>query len=628
MDLNIRPVIKKISIKEPQADLFSAFSFDDPLTLKLSLPTSYSAENVMLELYFDDSMARKSYRVEKIDATEDFDVFTHTFDFNEICQGDDSGLFYYHFSFESGDNRLFVSRSNSDLLPEIVINEWDLSAYQLLIYKSDFQTPDDFKGSVMYQIFPDRFAKGSVPVQIRDDAVINENWYDNITEFAEYPGAFVKNNTFFGGTLWGIIEKLDYLKSLGVDFVYLNPIFEAYSNHKYDTGNYMKVDEMFGGDGALERLICEADKIGIKIILDGVFNHTGSDSLYFNKHGRYDTIGAYNSRESKYADWYFFDNFPDNYKSWWGIEILPKLNGKNPALVDYLCGKDGVIRNYLKKGIYGWRLDVADELDEELLVRIRQAAKAENQALVIGEVWEDASNKIAYDKRRRYFRGSELDSVMNYPLKNAVIDYLKTKDSSDIARITTELYMHYPKAVSDTLMNFLGTHDTERILTVLSGEDISQKSNAELSTYKASGENYNRAVKLLKIAYLIIATMPGVPCIYYGDEAGLQGARDPFNRKPYPWGKEDSELIEWYKKIGEIRHGEQLFRDGYFRVTESQDSVFAYDRFDEDEKISVIINLSNNDYETKADGGISLLYDGSDTTVVAPMNVQIIKTQL
>lgn len=627
MDLNIRPVIKKISGKEPQANLFSAFSFDDSLTLCLYIPASYSADSTMLELYIDDSMTRKSYKAEKIESTEDFDMFAHTLDFKEICQGDDSGLFYYHFSFESNGKRMFVSRNHGDLLPEIVLNDWDVSAYQLLIYKSDFKTPDDFKGCVMYQIFPDRFSRGSIPVKVRDDAVINEDWYGNITEYAEYPGAFVKNNTFFGGTLWGIIEKLDYLKSLGVDFIYLNPIFEAYSNHKYDTGNYMKVDEMFGGDEAFERLICEADKIGIKIILDGVFNHTGSDSIYFNKHGRYNTVGAYNSRESKYADWYFFDSFPDNYKSWWGIEILPKLNGKNPALVDYLCGEDGVIRHYLRKGVYGWRLDVADELDEELLARIRQAAKAENDALVIGEVWEDASNKVAYDRRRRYFRGNELDSVMNYPLKNAVIGYLKSKDASGIARITTELYMHYPKAVSDTLMNFLSTHDTERILTVLSGEDISEKNNCELSTYTASYNNYTRAKELLKIAYLIIATMPGVPCIYYGDEAGLEGARDPFNRKPYPWGREENTLIEWYKKIGKIRKKEKLFKDGYFKVTESQNSVFAYERFDENEKISIIINLSDNDYETKTDG-ISLLCKGSDVHTVKPFDMQIIKTQL
>ena len=628
MNSNIRPFIKKTCPREPQADLFSAFAYDDTLTLKLHIPSSYSAGNVMLELYSDDSMTRKAYKAERIEVREDYDVFAHTFDFAEICQGDDSGLFYYHFSFESNGKRMFVSRNHGDLLPEIVINEWDVSAYQLLVYKSDFETPESFKGSVMYQIFPDRFARGNTPVQVREDAVINNDWYGNISEYAEYPGAFVKNNTFFGGTLWGIIEKLDYLKSLGVDFIYLNPIFEAYSNHKYDTGNYMKADEMFGGDKALECLIKEAKKLDIGIILDGVFNHTGSDSIYFNKHSRYDTVGAYNSRESEYRDWYFFDNFPDNYKSWWGIDILPKLNGKNPALVEYLCGKDGVIRHYLKKGIYGWRLDVADELDEELLTRIRQSAKEENGALVIGEVWEDASNKIAYDRRRRYFRGNELDSVMNYPLKNAVIDFLKTKDASGIARTTTELYMHYPKSVSDTLMNFLGTHDTERILTVLSGEDISNKSNAELSFYKASRDNYTRAKELLKIAYLIIATMPGVPCIYYGDEAGLEGARDPFNRKPYPWGREDDELIKWYKKIGEIRHAEPLFKKGYFRVTQSQNGVFAYERFDENEKICIIINLSDKNYETNAEKGTSLLYECSDNKLLAPMSVQIIKTRL
>lgn len=620
-----RPIIKKHSQKQENADLFGAFSHDDVLTLTLLLPKEYKASDLMLALWNDDKMSREYFPVEGTGSDGSYDRFDYSFDFDKMCESD--GLFYYHFSFKSNDNTLFVSRNYNDLLPEVIQDENAVSSYQLTIYKSDFTTPDDFKGGIMYQIFVDRFARGGEVVPVRDDAVMNDDWYDGVPEYPEYPGGFVRNNMFFGGTLWGVIEKLDYLKSLGVNFIYLNPIFEAYSNHKYDTGDYTKIDPMFGGEEAFDALISAAKKKGIGVILDGVFNHTGSDSVYFNKNNRYSEPGAYNSKDSRYFDWYMFKNYPDDYESWWGIEILPKINGDNKEFRKFICGENGIIGRYLKRGIYGWRLDVADELKEDMLCDIRTALKSEKDGVLIGEVWEDASNKVAYDRRRRYFRGSELDSVMNYPLKNAVVEYLKSSDASGIAKITTELYSHYPKAVSDVLMNFLGTHDTERILTVLSGEDISGKTNAELASYRMSDENRHKAIELLKTAYLIIATMPGVPCIYYGDEAGLEGARDPFNRLPYPWGKENKELVEWYKKIGEIRQREKVFAQGYYKVRESTGGILVYDRFDKDTKITVIINRGNDDYTVSSKEEHTSLLSGTVSSVhtVKPGCADVIK---
>ncbi len=622
------PHVIKHSKLEPHAELFSAFSYSDTLTLELLIPEEYSPQNVKLELWLDDSMQNRSYDVAHLENRDGFAVYTYTFDFADICEAD-SGLFYYHFSFDSTDGRAYISRNGVTLLPEITFDENNVSSYQLLIYPEDFTTPDGIKGGVMYQIFVDRFNRGSVQMPIREDAEFNPDWDSGVPQYAEYQGGFVKNNMFFGGTLYGVCEKLDYLTSLGVNVIYLNPIFEAYSNHKYDTGDYMKVDEMFGGEAAFDKLISEADKRGIKIILDGVFNHTGSDSIYFNKNNRYNTVGAYNSPDSPYFDWYFFDNYPDDYKSWWGIEILPKLNGRNPELVRYLCGENGVVRHYLRRGVYGWRLDVADELDGDLLDNIRAAAKAEiSDSIVIGEVWEDASNKVAYDRRRRYFRGAELDSVMNYPLRNATVEYMKTGDARPLARTATEIYSHYPKCVSDALMNFLGTHDTERILSVLGGEDISAMTNEELSQYKMSDEARERAVKLLKLAYVIIATMPGVPCIYYGDEAGSEGARDPFNRLPYPWGRENAELVEWYKTVGNIRRGEKLFEKGYFRVVSADGGVFVYERFDGNEKLTVVVNRSARDVACKNAGVGRALISGAcgDSIVIPPDSAEIIKS--
>lgn len=355
-----RPIIKKHSIKEANADLFGAFAYDDTLTLTLFLPNEYSAHDVMLELWNDDKMSRESCPVEYSGHDGAYDKFEYTFDFSKICNCD--GLFYYHFTFRCGDSMLFVSRNHTDLLPEVIADQNAVSSYQLTVYKPGFKTPDDFKGGTMYQIFVDRFARGGEIVPVRADAVMNGDWYDGIPEYPEVPGGFVRNNMFFGGTLWGVLEKLPYLKSLGVNYIYLNPVFEAYSNHKYDTGDYTKIDEMFGGEKAFDALIAAAKNEGIGIILDGVFNHTGSDSIYFNKNNRYPVLGAYNSKDSEYYNWYMFTDYPDKYESWWGIEILPKINGDNQGFREFICGENGIIRRYLKRGVYGWRLDVADEL--------------------------------------------------------------------------------------------------------------------------------------------------------------------------------------------------------------------------------------------------------------------------
>ncbi|MBQ4137174.1 MAG: glycoside hydrolase family 13 protein, partial [Clostridia bacterium] len=349
---NSRPKIEKESALEEYAELFSAFAYSDRLILRLLLPECLRAVSVNIEFWYDDTMSRGAYGTEKKPSRDGYDVFEYAFLPSEHCSSSDNGLFYYHFSFESNGKRLFVSRNASDLMPEITEDINAVSSYQLNIFADSFHTPDDFKGKIMYQIFVDRFNRGDKVVPVRHDAVMIDDWYNGVPEYPEYPGGFVRNNCFFGGTLWGACEKLEYLKSLGVEIVYLCPIFEAYSNHKYDTGNYMRIDPMFGGDEAFDALIKKADTLGIKIILDGVFNHTGSDSIYFNKNGRYPVCGAYNSKESKYYDWYYFTEHPDKYECWWGIEILPKLNGNNPGFRELICGENGVIRHYLRRGAY------------------------------------------------------------------------------------------------------------------------------------------------------------------------------------------------------------------------------------------------------------------------------------
>lgn len=353
---------------------------------------------------------------------------------------------------------------------------------------------------------------------------------------------------------------------------------------------------MFGGDRALENLIAKCKERNIRIILDGVFNHTGSDSVYFNRYGKYDSVGAYQSKDSEYKDWYFFKEFPDSYECWWNIEILPKLNPECIACRDFLCNKGGVAEKYMEMGIGGWRLDVADELSNDFLDILRDTVKnaSDGDGIIIGEVWENAADKIAYGKRRRYFRGKQLDSVMNYPVRNGILAFVTENDDEMLYNILTELYSSYPETVCHSLMNSLGTHDTERILSVLGDKDVLELTNEELSTHKMNETQRKRAITKLKVASTLQYTVFGVPSVYYGDEAGLEGGHDPFCRQPFPWGKEDGELTEHYRKLGEIRKENSAFADGKFKIISHSNGFIAYERYNGEENILVVANVGKS----------------------------------
>ena len=544
---------------------------------------------------------------------------------DEALCGESGGLLFYEVLFLRGVDTLFTNSLNN---VDYSFSKTSSEPFHILVHQKDFAAPSWFFGGVMYHVFVDRFCRGQGAVGTRDDAILNEDWYGGIKQYAPYVGAPVKNNEFFGGNLWGVAEKLDYLASLGVTVLYLSPIFKAYSNHKYDTGDYMQIDEMFGGEAALDYLLKETEKRGMKIVLDGVFNHTGNDSRYFNRYGKYDTVGAYQSEQSEYSDWYVFDRFPDSYQSWWGIEILPKLNPACDACRNFLAGKDGVAETYLKKGIGGWRLDVADELSDEFLDLLRQTVKkvSDEQGIIIGEVWENAATKIAYGKRRRYFGGSQLDSVMNYPIRNAILAFVKERDARAFYNIVAEIYSSYPKTVCDALMNLLGTHDTERILSILGGNEIEGKDNRALSEFRMSKAARERGVALLKMASILQYTLFGVPSLYYGDEAGIEGGHDPFCRLPYPWGKEHRGLLSHYKKLGKIRRTHKAFENGDFRFLEVTDHAVVYERASKDERIFVAANRGEEPFKFRLDGQITDLLTGEalcGTVSVAPDTARI-----
>lgn len=595
IDENADCMIKKF-VGDKDLSIFGAFACGSVISFEVSVSRMLGARGLVMRICRDgESDSDMSFEFSGSDGVHD--IYTLSLDTKEICCGEGCGLFYYSILLLRGGNTLFTDSINNF---DFNLSEREGQKFRLLVYESDYKTPASFGSGVMYHIFVDRFYRGQgdavKKIICRDDAVMNNDWNGGIPQYAKIQGQALKNNEFFGGTLFGVAEKLDYLCSLGVKTIYLSPIFEAYSNHKYDTANYFAVDSMFGGDEALDNLIFLAKERGIGIILDGVFNHTGDNSVYFNRYGKYDSVGAYNSEDSEYRNWYSFKSWPDSYESWWGIEVLPKLNHEDDGCREMITGEGGVIRRYLRRGIAGWRLDVADELSNRVLDEIRAGAKKENpDAVIIGEVWENASDKIAYGKRRRYFLGRQLDSVMNYPLKNAIIAFCQYGDAEMLYNTLTEIYSSYPKCVSDKLMNLLGTHDTERIITML-GSDIWELdgTNDELAIKKLSPEKREYAIELLKIAAAIQYTVYGIPSVFYGDEVGLEGYHDPFCRLPYPWddveGTDREGIRDYYTLLGRIRNENKAFDGGDFYVIRKDESSLIYARSKDDNLIIVAVN--------------------------------------
>ncbi len=606
---NAEITLEKFCRKE-NASLRGAFSRCEKLTFKATAPRVFGVRDVVLRIAKDGERDCDLPFEAKGDG-----VFTLEVDLSLFGEG----LYWYTVLFLRGKETLFASSTNNvdyKLLPR------EGSRFRLLVYEEDFTTPEWFKGGTMYQIFPDRFFS-SGRSQRREDAEYEDDWYAPISQYAHVPGADLKNDLFYGGDLFGICEKLDHLADLGVTVLYLNPIFKAYSNHKYDTGDYQSVDPSFGGEEALDKLISEAKKRNMRVILDGVFNHTGDDSIYFDKYRRYDSDGAYKNPLSPYRSWYHFGKGEDEYLSWWGIKILPKLNHREESCRRYFTGKDGIGAKYVKRGTGGWRLDVADELSDSFLDEFRASVKASDpEAVIIGEVWENAAEKIAYGKRRRYFRGRQLDSVMNYPFRTACISFMKTKNGKMFADVLTDIYSSYPKCCSDSLMNILGTHDTDRILTVLGDGSYQMMSNASLATHQMMDNERYRGIRFLKAASTIQYTIYGVPSLYYGDEAGVEGGRDPFCRRTYPWGRENKELLSHYKKLGLLRR-DPIFKDGTFRVVDSGVGYIIYERTKGERKVTVISNVSGMDIKTDIRGCDMMTGEIFEGTVAALTTVVV-----
>ena len=461
---------------------------------------------------------------------------------------DKPGLYWYRFIVYRADGHTAVYGNAADKLggEGMVWQCGEAESFQITVFDPDYHTPAYLHGANIYQIFPDRFARGkSAAKDDREDRYVHKAWDEEMISVGDMRGGRYQELDFFGGNLSGIREKLPYLRSLGVDIIYLNPIFRARSNHRYDTGDYSKIDPLCGTEEEFSVLCEEAKLLGMRVLLDGVFSHTGEDSIYFNHFGHYPTLGAYQGPSSPYFDWFTFKDFPDDYRAWWGIMSLPELRKDNPAYQKFMFNdEEGIVPRWIRKGACGWRLDVADELPMDFLRKLRRAArKADPEAVVLGEVWEDASNKVAYGEMRCYCTGDTLDSVMNYPLRTALIDFATGRiDAHAFVRLVKHQAEVYPAAFRYSLMNLVGSHDRPRALNMLVDRGCIDVPKDEQQWIHLTPDEYALAVKRYKMCVDLLCALPGCPTIYYGDEAGLCGCQDPWNRRPFPWGKEDEAL--------------------------------------------------------------------------------------
>lgn len=499
----------------------------------------------------------------------------------------ETGVYFYYFSYDTSWGTAFLLRDGVSQRARV----GGENVWQQTVYDPDYRTPDGIKNGVIYQIFPDRFyfsgqQKENVPSgrRLRSDT-------GNLPAWEPDKDGKIRNNDFFCGDFRGIEEKLDYIASLGTSVIYLNPIGESHSNHRYDTADYLKPDPLLGTEEDFVSLAAAVHKRGMKLILDGVYSHTGDDSVYFNKYGRYGEGGAYRDENSPYRKWYTFRS-DGTYACWWGIDTLPEVNENDPDFTAFITGENGVMAHWLSLGADGFRFDVADELPDEFIDRARETIKKKNEEnYFLGEVWEDATNKISYGKRRRYLAGGQFDGVMNYPFRKAILDFLLTGNAE---RFMDEVYtvaLNYPPAAMNACMNFLGTHDTARILTLLAGLEPDKMTRSQQARINLSEAQKKRAERLLRMAVPMLYVLPGIPCVYYGDEAGMYGAKDPFNRCCYPWGKENGEILGLYAYFGKIRREYEVLQNGGFYPLSAELGCVAYLRYAPGMKrIAVIAN--------------------------------------
>lgn len=525
------------------------------------------------------------------------------------------GLYFYWFRVEKADGSFRLFRQGCDTNMEAG-EKWQLS-----VIPEDFTVPDYALGAVVYQILPDRFAKAGqcdLSQKLRPFTV-HENWSDTPSFTADAEGNWCSD--FFGGNLAGVREKLPYLHELGVNLIYFNPVFMAYSNHRYDTADYKRIDPMLGTEEDFAALCAQAHSLGIRVILDGVFSHTGSNSVYFDAKGVFGG-GAVSDPNSPYRAWYRFRRYPDDYESWWNMPTLPNVEELTPSYLDYIIdAEDSVAAHWLRLGADGFRLDVVDELPDAFVLRLKKRLRAlKPDAMLIGEVWEDASNKRSYGVSRRYFVDGELDSVMNYPWRKAIVAYVRGEDDGTaLSECIMGIAENYPPQVLSCVMNLLGSHDTPRILTLL-GDDF-RGSKAEQADHRMTPAQYKTAEQRLLTAAFLQFTLPGMASIYYGDEAGMEGFDDPFCRRCYPWGAENRDLRAFFRDLATLKRETPALKSGTVRVTCAGQGRVSFLRTDGVQTAQIFVNRADTPWHLPEDGTLrfgSGLYYNNGSAALQP----------
>ena len=585
-------------------DPFGTLAQDQLCTLHIHIPVTVGTTVVECILNFEDGRPGTVVRLQKEDVQGAYDIFGGTFSLSE------PGLYFYYFRIHKPEGSFRLFKQGHDTNMEAG-DRW-----QLTCTPKDFTTPHWAKGATIYQIFPDRFRKDGTPdlSEKLQPYTIHSDWNEDV-DWAPTADGKILNNDFFGGNFRGISEKMDYIASLGTTILYLNPISKSFSNHRYDTGDYKTPDPMLGTTEDFAAMCRAAHERGIKVVLDGVYSHTGSNSLYFDRDRTFGGNGAYCSPHSPYYSWYSFRHYPNDYKSWWDFDTLPTVNKMDPAFIQYIIeDEDSVVAHWLGLGADGFRLDVVDELPNEFVLKLKKRIRQiRPDALLIGEVWEDASNKIAYDVRRRYFVDGVLDSCMNYPFRTAILDFLKGLDDGRRFKETImTIAENYPPQVLACNMNLLGTHDTPRILTAL--VDDFEGDRAECARRRLSSNQLELARERLLMASFLQYTLPGAPSLYYADEAGMEGYKDPFNRRTYPWDREDKTLLTHYRVLGSLRKEQEPLRLGDIHFSTASAQKLAFTRTYNDEKRNIFINRSAEPWEIPA--GTVLL--GHNLQTIAP----------
>ena len=577
---------------------FGTLSQGQECRLQIHIPCSVNALKTECILTLDDGSVSAAATLKK-EATDGlYDIFSGSFSLSV------PGLYFYYFRIYKSEGSFRLFKQGHDTNMEAG-DQW-----QLTCTPADFTTPNWAKGAVIYQIFPDRFCKSGSPdlTGKLEPYTTHKDWNEEVCWQANEQGEIL-NNDFFGGNFRGITEKMDHIASLGTTILYLNPICKSFSNHRYDTGDYKTPDPMLGTLEDFKDLCDTAHKKGIKVILDGVFSHTGSKSVYFES--------ACESPDSPYYSWYTFYEYPHKYNSWWGFDTLPTVNKLDPAFMDYIIdSENSVVAHWLDLGADGFRLDVVDELPDAFVLRLKKRIRQiKPDAFLLGEVWEDASNKISYNIRRRYFADGELDACMNYPFRTAILNFVKgVDDGYSLKETVLTVAENYPPQVLLCNMNLLSSHDTPRVLTALA--DDFEGSREEAVKRRLSPVQREQAKQLFMLAAFLQYALPGSPSIYYGDEAGLEGHKDPFNRRTYPWGNEDAELLTCFTELGKLRKSNAPLRLGDISFFQADDGKLGFSRTFEGRTLNIYINRSNAPWAISAE---RVLFARNLSDTLAPM---------